>query len=175
MSSCDVTEYEQLDCMPNSEVESCPYSIYTYEAYYDTYCLPDAQEALDDIMAAITQSQSTFATMAVEVMKAREMFVYIPFVACIVSLVYVYLLKCFAKPLIYLSIVLVLVIFVAGGYYSYSYKDEYDVEDDMYKYSLWVAYVFWGLAAIYLLIVCCCHSRIKLAGSIVQASSDFFA
>jgi hypothetical protein len=89
--------------------------------------------------------------------------------------VYVYLLKCFAKPLIYLSILMVLVVLVAAGYYSYNLKDEYSEDDDSYKYALYGSYVAWALAGIYLLVVCCCRKRIQLAGSIVQASSDFFA
>lgn len=81
--------------------------------------MPDAEEAAQEIKQLFAESNSALAVSLSEVILAKDVFIYMPFAACIISLVYLYLLKCIAKPLIYVSIFSVLIVLVGAGYFAW--------------------------------------------------------
>jgi len=69
--------------------------------------------------------------------------------------------------------VAVLIGLVAGGFWLSLYKDNYDELSDNYKALEYGAYVAWGLAACYLLLLLCLCNRIRLGIAIIQATAKF--
>jgi hypothetical protein len=90
-----------------------------------------------------------------------------------IAMIYLFLLRCVAKPLIYISFVLILAILIASGAYvfaSYKYYSEGDSTRNVMK---GMGILIWIIAGIYLIVLLCCCSRIRLAIAIMQAASDF--
>ena len=95
-------------------------------------------------------------------------------ISTVISMIYLFLLRCIAKPLLYISFVLILVLVIAGGIYVFTYaSNNYEDGDDTKLYMQICAYVLWGLAVVYFIILMCCCSRIRLAIAIQEAASDF--
>jgi hypothetical protein len=53
----------------------------------------------------------------------------------VISIIYVFLLKWITKPLLYISMVLILLGFLLLGGFAWMHKDEYKPESDNYMYS----------------------------------------
>jgi hypothetical protein len=94
------------------------------------------------------------------------------FVGLLVTIVYIFLLKWITKPILYISLVFILIFGLLAGYYAYLKVEEYkDTENE--KYALAGAIFIWSLTALYLLFLCCnCHN-IRLGASIMVAASDY--
>jgi hypothetical protein len=96
-------------------------------------------------------------------------------VTLIIAMIYIFLLKWITKPLLYVSMVLILVFFVLLGGWSWIKRSEFDpvLEKENYQYAMVGAIISWVLAAIYLCFICCCFKNISLGASIMEAASDF--
>ena len=87
---------------------------------------------------------------------AWEVLVIMVFVSLIVTVTYIWLLKCAAKPIIYTSLLLILLLGVGTGFYAY--KEVMAIEDtttDEYKIALTGAIIIWVIVALYLIFLCC--------------------
>jgi hypothetical protein len=87
---------------------------------------------------------------------AWEVLVIMVFVSLIVTVTYIWLLKCAAKPIIYTSLLLILVLGVGTGFFAY--KEVMKIEDktsDEYKIALTGAIIIWVIVALYLIFLCC--------------------
>jgi len=96
-------------------------------------------------------------------------------ISAVLSFIYLVLMRWFAKPIIYLSMVSIVVLLVGGGFYVFFIATKYDVGDNTRKAMQGMGILLWILSGIYLLILCCCWSRIKLGTAIMEASSDYVA
>lgn len=96
-------------------------------------------------------------------------------ITAVLSFIYLVLLRWFAKPLIYISMVAIVVLLVGGGFYVYFISTRYEEGDNTRKAMQGMGILLWILAGIYFLILCCCWSRIKLGTAIMVAASDFVA
>jgi len=94
-------------------------------------------------------------------------------ISAVLSLIYLYALRLIVKPLLYISFLLIMVLLVAGGVYLFISSDDYPEGDSTRDYMKYGSYVVFGLAALYLIILLCCCSRIKLGIGIMEAASDF--
>lgn len=86
---------------------------------------------------------------------------------------YMLLLRCFAKPILYISLCLILATLVGGGFYcffSYSYYSESDKTRNIMK---GMGILLWCLSGVYFVILLCCCNRIRLGAAIMEATSDF--
>lgn len=93
-------------------------------------------------------------------------------IAAFLSSIYLFLLRCIAKPLLYVSFILIFILAVGGGFYVFEYSSHYtstDTVDAMKGMGI----LLWILAGLYLIILMCCCSRIQLAVAIMEAASDF--
>lgn len=109
-----------------------------------------------------------------DIKKAWEVLVIMVFVSLIVTVVYVWLLKCITKPLLYTSLLLIFVLGAATGYYAY--KEVMKIEDktsDEYKIAVGGAAIIWIIVALYMIFICCFWKAIALGASIMEASSEF--
>jgi hypothetical protein len=59
------------------------------------------------------------------------------------------------------------------GVWAYFTKNQYDTTDQNYKYLQYGAYILWGIAGFYLLILLCLCNRIRLGLSIIKTTADF--
>jgi len=93
----------------------------------------------------------------------------------VISMIYIFLLKWITKPLLYVSMVLILVFFILLGGWSWIQRSKYDpiTEEKNYQYATAGAAVSWTFAAIYLCFMCCCWSKIALGASIMECASVF--
>mmetsp|Transcript_26752 Transcript_26752/g.25777 ORF Transcript_26752/g.25777 Transcript_26752/m.25777 type:complete len:111 (+) Transcript_26752:542-874(+) len=78
----------------------------------------------------------------------------------VLALIYLFLLRLIVKPVLYISFVLILALLIGGGAYVYVMHEEWAEGDRTREIMKWMAYILWILAAIYLLIMLCCCSRI---------------
>ena len=88
-------------------------------------------------------------------------------------LIYLFLLRCFAKPLLYISFVAIFGLLLGGGFYVYYLADRYEEGDNTKSVMHGMGILLWILTGIYSIILLCCCSRIRLGIAIMQAASDF--
>jgi hypothetical protein len=94
-------------------------------------------------------------------------------VAFFVAITYLFVLRCCAGVIIWMSIFGILGAFGAGGYWAYMTRLNYDVSDPNYNYLQYGAFTLWGLAGLFALISLCCCSRIRLAVAVMKVTSSF--
>jgi hypothetical protein len=94
-------------------------------------------------------------------------------IAAVLSFTYLVLMRWFAKPIIYISMISIIVLLVGGGFYVFFIATKYDVGDNTRQAMRGMGILLWILSGIYLLILCCCWSRIRLGTAIMHACSDF--
>jgi hypothetical protein len=88
-------------------------------------------------------------------------------IATVLGVTYMVLLKYFAKPIIYLSFVVILVGLVAGGAYVFAQNKRYQATDNSKNIMKGMGILLWILAALYFIILLCCCTRIKLGIAIM--------
>ena len=94
-------------------------------------------------------------------------------ISLVLCLLYLFLLRCFAKPLLYISFVLIFALLLGGGFYVYYLGDRYESGDHTRSVMRGMGILLWILTGIYTIILLCCCSRIRLGIAIMQAASDF--
>ena len=94
-----------------------------------------------------------------------------------ISIFHIFLLKWLTKPLLYTSMLLILIGFILLGGWAWMKKAEYDpvLQEKNYNYCLYGAIVAWSLAGIYLCFIICCWKNISLGASIMECASEFVA
>lgn len=100
-------------------------------------------------------------------------FIVMAFISLAISIIYLILLRCFAKPIMYLSFVLILVLLAGGGAYVFAQQHNYEEGDNTRSVMKWMGIVLWILTGIYFVILMCCCGRIRLGIAILEATSDF--
>ena len=92
-----------------------------------------------------------------------------------IALIYVFLLKWIVKPVLYVSMVLILVMFLLLGFWSFWKREDYNptTQKRSYDYATAGAFVAWGIAAIYACFMMCCWRNISLGASIMECASHF--
>lgn len=93
----------------------------------------------------------------------------------LIALIYIFLLRWLVKPVLYVSMVLILAAFVLFGVWSWMKRSEYDAETQKKNrdYATAGAGIAWGFAFLYACFMCCCWKNISLGASIMEAASDF--
>lgn len=90
--------------------------------------------------------------------------------AFVIGIIYLVILRCCAGVIIWSTIFAILIIVGGGGYWCYISKNNYPSTDNTYKYMMYGGYALWGLDGLFLLIVLCCCSRIRLAIAIMKVT-----
>jgi hypothetical protein len=90
---------------------------------------------------------------------------------------YIWLLKWITKPLLYVSMLLILLCFLVLGAFCYTEMVTFDkeLEADNYNMALAGMCVSWGVGLAYLICICCCWKNIALGASIMECASEFVA
>lgn len=107
--------------------------------------------------------------------KGWHVFIYMTVIVLVISIIYVYLLKFFAKPLLYISIAGMLLFLVFGGLFCFvQYTNAAEnTLPEVKNGFLGGAASFWILALLMVAFILCYREAIKLGAAILQASSDF--
>lgn len=98
-------------------------------------------------------------------------------VTILISMFYIWLLKWITKPLLYVSMLLILLCFLILGAFCYTEMVTFDpeLEADNYNMALAGMCVSWGVGLLYLICICCCWKNIALGASIMECASEFVA
>jgi hypothetical protein len=167
---------ERLECMVNNDETACPRPNYNSTVIF-TFCTPEVSSTVKtiNIIAEKLNSNKTIANTLNDFSKAWGVLVYMSFVSFVLTLIYVYLLQHIAKPLLYTSIVLIVLGLLGGaGYCSYAITLQEAASDARYAFFT-AAIVLWLLFLIVAIFLCCNWTHIALGASILQASSDFLS
>jgi hypothetical protein len=92
-------------------------------------------------------------------------------IATVLGCAYMFLLKYFAKPLLYISFVIILVGLIAGGAYVFAQNTRYQSSDNSRMIMKGMGILLWILAGLYFVILMCCCTRIQLGVAIMEATS----
>lgn len=168
---------KRMDCMVNDDVSECPVATYNTTAKFN-YCLPDvdSEEMKDTAEEMYKQlnEQMGLGAYVNDIKLAWQVLVIMAFVSLIVTITYIWLLKCITKPILYSSLLLIFLLGAATGYYAY--KEVMKIEDknsDEYKIAVGGAAVIWIIVLLYMIFICCFWKSIALGASIMEASSEF--
>lgn len=104
-------------CKTNNNVRSCPTTIGDTTLLY-TFCVPSLDSA-ETVLTTLYQGNQQFAQYVADIRESAKPLMIMAAVTFVISMLYIYLLKWFAKPLLYISIVAILVSGVIGGFYLF--------------------------------------------------------
>jgi hypothetical protein len=109
----------------------------------------------------------------------------------LIAIIYIWLLKRIVKPILYISMLAILIGFILLGGFSWMKKAEYGAtmppnfnsttslpawkDEKNYNFATVGAGVSWAVAFLYACFICCCWKNISLGASIMEAASDFVA
>lgn len=82
-------------------------------------------------------------------------------ISMVLCVIYMFLLRCVAKPLLYISFVLIFLLLLGGGFYVwFTAAAKYNESDNSYKAMRGMGILLWILTGLYGIILLCCCSRI---------------
>jgi len=95
-------------------------------------------------------------------------------VTLIVTLVYIYLLRCITKPILYGSLLLIFLFLVGCTVYMFKVADGFeDKQSDDYKFAFGTFILFAILTAMFIVCICCMWKAISLGAAVMETASDF--
>jgi hypothetical protein len=95
-------------------------------------------------------------------------------VSFLITIVYVWLLKTFTKPLLYSSLLLIFLLGCGTGYFAYSETQAMENKDsNEYTAAVAGSYVIWIIVALYTCFIVCNWNNISLGASIMETASEF--
>jgi len=139
--------------------------------------MPDKRSIknIGEKLYAVMDSSGGFASFMHDMQECWQVLVGMAFATVLIALVYVFLLKWIVKPVLYVSMVLILILFVLIGSWSFAKRADYDPTTQKKNFDAATAgaAVSWVAAALYALFMCCCWKNISLGASIMEAASAF--
>lgn len=128
---------------------------------------------INEVLASLAD-QPGFGPVIADLESGWKPIVYMAGGSILITFVYIWLLKCLTRPILYISIFVILGAFIGLGYYAYSLKDsDTVVANGQTKYYEIGAYILWVVSFIYFCCVMCCWNNLALGGAIMEASSEF--
>jgi len=96
------------------------------------------------------------------------------FVTLFVTLLYIFLLRCITKPILYGSLLLIFLFLLGVTGYMFKVSSEIeDKESDNYKVALGAMIVFAIFTVLFIVCICCMWKAIALGAAIMETASDF--
>lgn len=97
------------------------------------------------------------------------------FASMFITLIYMFLLKWITKPLLYVSLFLILIFGGLITVWCFLRMGKYPKESDDYKYSMAGAIVAGIITLLYVIFLCCNWKNISIGADIMAAAGDFVA
>lgn len=181
VKSCPAKD-SQPECKANSY--KCPAegkfphkAIFESKPQLGKYCIPYGSEVKDTFneIYKYMNGQFNIGQYMTDLMESRMALIIMMVITLLIAIIYIFLLKWFVKPLLYTSMLIILLGFILLGGFCYMELGKLDEKKDAenIKYLRIGAIVSWAIAAIYLCFICCCYKNIALGASIMEAASDF--
>ena len=124
---------EKSDCYITPGRSDCPYSVMdTNTNIAPTYCLPDvavAKEQLTKIYRAMGNNPGYGKYLADLEMSGPAIGIMVA-VTIVISIIYIYLLQLIVKPILYLSMLVVLALFAGGGAWAWMTAADFKVPEE---------------------------------------------
>lgn len=169
---------------PTGKPESVSFSV--TEKDLGKFCLPTADAAKDWVEGFYEKyGGDNISTWINDLLDVWWITLAAAGIAFVLGFIYMFLLKWMAKPIVFISIVLVQILIILAGYLVYNKSQEMqddideqggvasEEDEDNQKYVLYLSYAIFALAGIYFIVMLCLCSRIRLAIAIFQVTSDF--
>jgi len=146
----------KVDCLANSVIKACPDSFYNTTQLLG-YCLPEASSTLStikDIGEEMNQGDS-FATTVVDLDRSVTLIGVMLVVISVSTVLYVWVLKFIAKPLLYLSLVFLVLGLAGVGGYAWVDKDNFATGSQEMKIRLAISFITWIVSILLAIFICC--------------------
>lgn len=137
----------------------------------ERFCLPNIEDAKNILLDNI--SSGNLGKYMGDLATAWYIFLIMGGISLVLCLIYLILLRCMAKPLLYISFCLIFALLLGGGFYVYYLGDRYEEKDHTRSVMRGMGILLWILTGIYSIILLCCCTRIRLGVAIMEAASDF--
>jgi hypothetical protein len=165
-------------CKTNTDIPSCNAATAKYNTEPQMgYCVPTKEDSLEayNMIKEELDKQSGMGQYIVQLKASWEAIAIMSFVTILISLLYIWLLKWITKPLLYVSMLIILLCFLVMAAYGYMVAQEYEKDSDDWKMAMAGA-IFCGIVAVlYAVCICCCWKNISLGASIMECASEFVA
>ncbi len=151
---------------------------YPTKAFIGKFCFPDATKSKEELEAAGYPAEAaqaildsmdnykknlyteykvdTYSQYMKDVIVSWWAILISAVVAFLLGFVYMLIVFCCAKILVWIVIVLLLLLLLAGFLFCFFYADQYDSADNTYKTLKYGSYAILGVLVIYAVIICCC-------------------
>lgn len=152
----DFTKSFKVKCIVNNDEKSCPTALYNTTLVFG-YCLPEYDSTVELIKTVFAEmnNQANFSQYFIEIGEVWKLMIVMCFVALILSVIYVFLLRWIAKPLIYVSLFAIFLLGLLGGYWVWMKREDFLEGTDNYKHTTGAAIAIWAITAVYTFFVCC--------------------
>lgn len=148
-------------------------------------CMPNvAAEYAEDsdkiIEALLGQINVGFGSYITDLGKAKVPLIVMAFVVIIVTFVYIQLLQCITKPILYGSLLGIFLMLALMTYFSYDNFAKFDEASKVtdptdYNFALAIVVICAILLVLYVVLVCCMWSAISLGASVMETASDYIS
>jgi hypothetical protein len=182
----DIEAYTGLKAEDVPDAARYPYRYNTKKLY--GFCVPDTSSDSENTSALSSAAIETFQGLFEETVMNDKLTSYMADIATswklilicsgtavVLGYIYLMLIRFIGGLIVWLSILLIQVSLLAGGYYVYIQHEEYDETSDYREYVKYAAYGLWGLAALYALCVCCCWSAIRIGIAVYKTTAVYVA
>lgn len=144
-------------------------------------CLPniateyveDSQKIVDALMKQINVG---FGSYIQDISKASTPLIIMGFLVIINTWIYILLLQCFTKPILYGSLLGIFAMLAGATYFSYDNFSKFEadaVDSTDYKFAMAILVICGVLTALYMILVCCMWKAISLGASVLETASDY--
>jgi len=113
--------------MVNKDIKTCPKNSIYGTTLLHGYCMPDKRSIKNIVeeFFSTTDSIGGFASFAHDMQECWQVLLGMAFATIFISLIYIFLLKWIVKPVLYVSMVLILILFVLIGAWSFAKRADY--------------------------------------------------
>ena len=176
VKNCPKDKGEFVECYTNNDIKHCS-ELNTYPSYgfADRLCVPSSKYAVDSVKKRININY--FAEVVEDIKDAYVVFLIVLVISLVVCFLWYYLVQCCAGFMIGIMLLGSLAALIAFGVFNWlRYKEllkESNFNQEVADSHKNTAIVFWVLAGVFLLLILCLISRIKLAVKMIQAAADF--
>lgn len=122
------------------------------------FCTPskeDLKEQAALMQKSMNKSIGSFTKYMSDLAESWKIILVMAFVSMIVTLIYLFLLRWITKPILYISLFLILILGVLVSVWCFQTMQEHDEDSDDYKYSMAAGAVAAILTVLYVVFLCC--------------------
>lgn len=132
VTGCPTAKDETVVCRANRQVTTCPDTAdYVTKLYLDRFCLPNPEEYKEyaqKIIQSVTGEK--VAKYVGDIAKAWQVILGLGIGSAVLALIYLFLLRWVAKPLLYISFLLIFALLLVLGVFLWIKKDDYEEGDN---------------------------------------------